>query len=137
MPQAHLVACPWCSRHVRVSESCCPFCGGRLSEMLRATPAPRAPTVRVSRAALYALGATTAGLVAACTTISPLYGGPPGPPYDGGERLDSGPSPNDGESPEDAGADTLGGALYGGPPRDSGEAESGSTPAYGAPPQDL
>ena len=31
MNKPHLVACPSCARHVRVSEVACPFCGAVLA----------------------------------------------------------------------------------------------------------
>src|SRR5450755_792933 len=56
MTHAHLRPCPDCARHVRVSEAGCPFCGGTLTESFRASPRPQAPAVRLTRAALFALG---------------------------------------------------------------------------------
>jgi hypothetical protein len=56
MSQSHLAACPCCARHVRVSESTCPFCRSALNEAFRATPAGQAPRGRLTRAALFALG---------------------------------------------------------------------------------
>ena len=64
---SHLVPCPECSRHVRVSESECPFCALPLD--LAGTPEPRLPGVRLSRAATLAFGATfaSATALAACS----------------------------------------------------------------------
>src|SRR5580658_775358 len=57
---APLRPCPGCSRHVRVSESACPFCAGKLDDAFRSIPSPRALAVgRLSRAALFALGASS------------------------------------------------------------------------------
>jgi len=80
---AILRPCPACSRHVRVSELACPFCSGPFDSAFGAGPAPRAPTVRLARAALFALGAGTAGLSTTCSSSS----GPVGPPFaeDGGD----------------------------------------------------
>src|ERR1700677_1330933 len=64
---AMLRACPSCSRHVRVSEPTCPFCGRDLDEAFRSAPSPRAPAARLSRAALFAVGA--AGWVAGSTSF--------------------------------------------------------------------
>ena len=62
--------CPACERHVRYSESECPFCG---VELAPATP-PRLPDVsRLSRSARVALGA------ALCATASACGGGQPEP----------------------------------------------------------
>jgi hypothetical protein len=61
-----LVACPACARHVRVNEPACPFCRVELPSSLREMTAPPPPSVRLSRAALYALraGALSATTVA-------------------------------------------------------------------------
>jgi len=86
----HLSACPACERHVRVSETTCPFCAATLSDAFRATPAPRRLATRLSRAALFALGTTGATAAAlACSDDSTetslenccpdAYGGPPIP----------------------------------------------------------
>jgi hypothetical protein len=119
----HLVPCPECSRHVRVSELQCPFCALPLD--LANTPAPQLPRGRLSRAATFAFGAT---LVSA-TAISAC----------GGDAEESGSS--------NAGAAgfNIGGAVasYGGPPMPVGGqfgvsgaqgfgAEGGIAPLYGA-----
>jgi hypothetical protein len=72
-----LRSCPACSRHVRLSELACPFCGLGLDEAFRVAPTQRAPSGRLSRAALVAFGAS--GLVAssACGTTAASN-----PPYD-------------------------------------------------------
>jgi hypothetical protein len=92
MPQAHLVACPACTRHVRVSESACPFCGNAFDATLRAIPRSRTPDLRLGRVALYALGAGTMTLAAACSSSSPtttaFYGVPPDAAF--GEPPDAG-----------------------------------------------
>ena len=66
MTTAHLRACPACRRHVRVTEPGCPFCGQALDPAFRATPAPVPLSVRLSRAALVAVGSGTFSLAAAC-----------------------------------------------------------------------
>jgi hypothetical protein len=48
-----LVPCTLCARHVRASETACPFCGGTLM-----APVPTSP-MALSRAALIFAGATT------------------------------------------------------------------------------
>lgn len=78
----HLVPCPECGRHVRVSESDCPFCALPLE--LAGTPEPRLPGARLSRAATLAFGATLASAtaLAACSDGGnapapvPVYGAP-------------------------------------------------------------
>jgi hypothetical protein len=61
-----LTPCPSCSRHVRVSDAACPFCGATVT-VAPPGPAP-APGLRgrLGRAALFAAGATLMGL-GACT----------------------------------------------------------------------
>ncbi len=58
-----LVCCTSCARHVKVSETACPFCGARRV---------------ISRAALVVMGAAA---IAACAKepagVIALYGGPP------------------------------------------------------------
>jgi hypothetical protein len=66
MSKSHLHACPACHRHVRVTELACPFCGGALDDSFHATPVPVPLTVRLSRAALWAIGTGTLSLAAAC-----------------------------------------------------------------------
>jgi hypothetical protein len=68
MTEARLRPCPSCARHARVSEPACPFCGARLGEGFRTFVAPKAPTLRLSRAAMFALGA--GGFVAAACSSS-------------------------------------------------------------------
>src|SRR5450432_2985721 len=62
----HLVPCPECSRHVRVSETECPFCALPLN--LAGTPEPQLPKTRLGRAATFAFGATlvSATALSAC-----------------------------------------------------------------------
>jgi len=73
-----LRACPGCSRHVRVSEPACPFCCRKLDDAFRLAPSPRGPAVgRLSRAALFALGAGGIAAGSACGGMSEQgYGGP-------------------------------------------------------------
>src|ERR1700733_11424777 len=81
MSRSHLAACPCCARHVRVSESACPFCRSALRDAFPATPTrePREPRARLTRAALFALGAGVV-LTPACSskssgsTVLPGYG---------------------------------------------------------------
>ena len=139
---AHLRACPACSRHVRVTEEACPFCGERLDAAFRATPAPPPIplplSVRLSRAALVALGTGTLSLAAACGAAT----AEPNPPVeDGGEgdtgasaardaseAFDAGIAPPDGVAPPppfDAGAFP--------PPVDASRPDVVIAPPYGAP----
>jgi hypothetical protein len=105
-----------------VSEESCPFCRATLDASFRASPAPRAPGARLTRAALFAFGTGTLALAPACSsTTSPdgtefsndAYGGPPIIEDDAG---DAGPATGD-----DAGDATfLADAAYGAAPTDSG-----------------
>ena len=71
-----LLPCPHCSRHHRVCEPVCPFCGG---ELPACTAAPRASALgRLNRATLFAAGAALLG-GASCDdhrSGSAHYGGP-------------------------------------------------------------
>jgi hypothetical protein len=120
----HLTPCTICSRHVRVSESACPFCGSALD--LSDVPPPVVPARRLGRAALFTFSATlAAGLAAAsCGSdddggggtggVSALYGMP-------GDSAVGGSSGSAGAAGE-AGATSSGGqagapnTLYGLPP---------------------
>jgi hypothetical protein len=120
--------CPRCSRHVKRGDGICPFCSATAS--LEIGP-PRTVAGRLSRAALYALGATVA-----C----------------GGEvsRPDAGPSYAEAgaEAEPDASMVTTGTPPYGGSPIEDvdatsivpGEAPDAaastliSAPPYGLPP---
>ena len=60
---AMLRVCPGCSRHVRVSEPACPFCGREFDDVSRAVASPRPPALRrLGRAAMFALSACSASL---------------------------------------------------------------------------
>ena len=47
-----LAPCPRCQRHVKISDTACPFCEAPLADL--AAPTRSAPTVRLGRAALFA-----------------------------------------------------------------------------------
>jgi hypothetical protein len=82
--KAPLVPCPDCARHVRVSETSCPFC--RAAHELGATPPPLLPAERLGRAGMLGfqsllragLVAATSSAIAACveTSATPVYGAP-------------------------------------------------------------
>jgi hypothetical protein len=127
MSQSHLVACPSCARHVRVSEQACPFCAASLSDALRASPVPQPPGTRLTRAALVAFGTGALAVASGCsdgsTNVVQFYGAPPIEATDGG----------------DAGAQ-QGEPAYGGAPidLDGGAApDTGVAPVYGASPSDA
>ena len=127
----HLVPCPECSRHVRVSELQCPFCALPLD--LASTPAPQLPRGRLSRAATFAFGAT---LVSA-TAISAC----------GGDAEESG-VPNAGAAGLASAGANVGGTVppYGSPPEPTGGqfgvagsqnmGDGGFVPLYGGAPDE-
>jgi hypothetical protein len=132
----HLVPCPECSRHVRVSETECPFCAVPLD--LAGTPAPQLPRGRLSRAATLAFGATlvSASALASCSSDSDTGTGTgnAGAPSTAGAA---------GAATAGAGGGTVG-AVYGAPAggelgvagADTGNAGrgGGAIPLYGAAP---
>lgn len=99
--------CPACSRHVRVTETSCTFCG----EALETVTLPKvAPPARLGRAALLAFGAAAAtATIAACTSGTG--------PIVADASVDDGGS--DAQVPETGGQDTGSIAKpYGAPPAD-------------------
>lgn len=114
--------CPECSRHVRLTDAACPFCG---SDAARPVPKqPRRSTQRVTRAALFFAGVLGASACGDDDTRT-IYGGPP---------------TSQGDEDDPGGAD-----IYGGPPADDpgeseeveeepvGDDEAMPVEAYGAP----
>lgn len=115
---AQLIPCPACQRHVRKTESVCPFCEAAVS--LAHLPGPILPSRRLGRAATFAFGATLVGVtsLAACSDDdsgpgTAMYGGPPAAGA-GGEAFEQG------------GAGAIGGA--------DAQPEGGLTAVYGSPP---
>ena len=106
-----LSPCPACQRHVRVTEEACPFCGAAIPRAAaRGTEAVARLRGRPSRAAIFAAGATLAGL-SACSSSTP-----------GG---DAGVSGAAGMSAGGQGGDAGGAAGAGG--RDGGSNDAVST----------
>lgn len=158
-----LVPCASCSRHVRVDENACPFCGRELGDAVLRAPAPRMPESRLGRAARFAFGAAVATTIAT-TGCSDRDDGGSGGGTDSGMTADSGGDTDGGGTTTDGGGTTTDGggttddagatddagtmddggmmALYGGPP-DAGPQDGGSMgldeggvmPLYGAPPE--
>jgi hypothetical protein len=60
-----LCPCPSCARHIRMVETACPFCRAALPDSFRFGPLPERQSRLLSRAALFALGASLIG-AAAC-----------------------------------------------------------------------
>lgn len=97
-----LAPCTGCGRHVRLDEASCPFCGEGVAER------PRVPSTRVgrlTRAAIFYLGASAA--VVGCDDPGPaaIYGGPPPPetiaqPYGAPADPPPEPPPDTPEEPE-------------------------------------
>jgi hypothetical protein len=120
---APLVPCPSCARHVRATESACPFCA--TARVPSAAPVTRTPGQRLSRAALFALGASAAAVAACSGSVTPLYGAP---------ASDSGALDGTSDAKPDEDVQNL--PPYGIPPMDAGNDGPVPVPAYGAPPPD-
>ena len=86
-----LEPCPSCHRHVRTSETVCPFCSAAIASAMASAPARVAPKGRLGRAALMSFGLTVGAAAAAAPLEScsddddakdvghnavPLYGAP-------------------------------------------------------------
>jgi len=150
----HLIACTGCDRHVRASESVCPFCGEALPVSRRGR-SPRLPTERLGRAATFVFGAAVATSAAIgcgdgtsdtdagpgggadsgfdAGSVAPPYGIPPEDSGPGDE--DAGPGGDDaGAGDEDAGpGDEDAGTDAG---VDAGFDAGNIAPPYGLPPDD-
>jgi len=137
----HLVPCPECHRHVRVSETECPFCGRSLD--LAGSPEPVLPRERLSRAATFAFSATLASAtaLAACSGTDapvPVYGGPPA--EGGAANVAGGAGTGAAGSSNGVGGAPV--AVYGAPAAGglgtgntgSNDAGGGPIPVYGAAP---
>jgi hypothetical protein len=146
----HLVPCPNCSRHVRVRERVCPFCGAPLPSALRAEPPPELPprrlgsvatvtyrasleTSRSPRRLSSSLGlAATLGLAACAGTSEPA------PEPDAGSETDSGNeaganSPDSGDDVDfEAGTPDSGSGVGGAANQDP--PDGGPVPIYKAVP---
>ena len=127
---SRLLPCPSCARHVRAFEAACPFCAATLPAFPAAAPVARTAGKRLSRAALFALGASAAA-IAACSSGSsvPMYGAPIAQDDAGRDPFEGIPQPVYGGAPFDSGEDApLVDAAYGGPPQDAatdGDASDG------------
>jgi len=123
-----LTPCPQCQRHVRKTETQCPFCEASIS--LAHVPEPVLPRKRLGRAATFAFGASVIGATAlvACGDgesqpggVVAVYGAPPGGSSFAGAPS-SGSSSGGSSNGGDAGAGT---AVYGAPAAGSGGDEPG------------
>lgn len=111
-----LLPCPSCARHVRRSETSCPFCACTLS-LAHAPPRPM-PTERLGRAALMAFTTLVASGSVGCTQTHETDGG-----------LDAHVEAFDAYRGSDSA--TYGGAVDIGPPPDVGR-DAGPTDAASA-----
>lgn len=158
---AHLLPCSGCARHVRASETACPFCGAAIT----ATAAPRVPSTRLGRAKTFAFGAVvaTSSIVGCSSSTTPgtdsgtrvdaqiadsggggsdtgtgTDSGSPGD--DAGSGTDSGTATDSGTGGTDSGTEPDAGIAppYGAPAFDAGQVDAGETvmPLYGGPPGD-
>lgn len=134
-----LVPCTSCERHIRISETACPFCVIGVPARRETT---RLPQTRLGRGARFAFGAAVALSINACggdddrpatdaavaDTGSAVDSGTDGGATDAGS-MDAGTTDAGGEDAgladagmtdagEDAGPDGGGGLLYGAPPPD-------------------
>ncbi len=97
--------CPACDRHVRHTESACPFCAAALTPDV--PEAPRVDGPRLSRSAMLLLG--SAALAEACRQpqVAAVYGAPP--PI----AVDAGATTTPRSPPDDPGSSAE---VYGAPP---------------------
>jgi len=151
MNKARLLACPACQRHVRSSEAVCPFCAASIPISFKDAPPPRAPTRRLSRAALYAFGATSLTLATACSgsvtdvedndasaDVAPDQGVGPTPSYGApGMPIEAGPPEPDGGVGPVYGAPADAEPPLDGPQGPDSGLEGGVGPVYGSPPHDA
>lgn len=117
---SQLEPCPHCQRHVRTTETSCPFCGAEVAALMRSLPPRPLPRTRLSRAALLAFGlGVAASSLSGCAEDSD----------DGRGRGDDSDDDDDGD--DDASTRDDGGRVtpvYGAPvqPRDGGADASNS-----------
>ena len=125
-----LVQCAGCGRHVRASESQCPFCGVTLESDLASRAVP-STSRRLGRGAMFVF-ATTVAIGACAPSPGPSDAAPPsegGVVQDGGGgmALYGAPVPTDGGTMESDSGGPI--AMYGGPP----PVDAGPGPDSGGP----
>ena len=138
-----LVPCPACARHIRGSETSCPFCDATTHGLIDS--APREPPRggrSLSRAAL-AL-ASIAAVTACGKTSSPADGGPPptmADPAPPGPNTETPSAPAYGGPPPmlttDAAAPSPRTTDGGAPPKPAPIMQNLPAPAYGGPPPKM
>jgi hypothetical protein len=138
--------CPSCSRHLRAVETTCPFCGHALPVGFADVPQPVFPKTRLTRAAIFALGAALGSAPACDGDLPTVDGAADGSGRDGskggsdgggsgGAGGDAGPS-DGGGSGGTASTDAAGdSASQDGSPADGNSGlDRGIAVMYGAPP---
>ncbi|HET6283691.1 MAG TPA: hypothetical protein VFH73_22235 [Polyangia bacterium] len=144
--KSQLRPCPSCARHARIVETVCPFCHAALPDSFGLAPFPDRSGRLLSRAALFALGASLMGAPAcdgdakgtdASTMDSKGSGGSGGGGTGGGTdaSVDRGSGGNaDGNGGSDGGGDSggSGGSDAAGDGADSAVDRGGPVVIYGA-----
>ncbi len=135
-----LVPCEVCSRHVRATETCCPFCDAK---RVAREVAPRRTANRVSRAALFAMGAAMA--IDGCgggggESVSAVYGGPPqeqpAPQETQGQEVEPGHEAPLDDPPSDETDDETESDATDPPPTEATDMDDGApVTLYGGPPR--
>jgi hypothetical protein len=126
-----LIACPGCARHVRRTETSCPFCHAALD--LTAVADRPVPRTRLSRSAAFAFGAALSTQLTGCPGSSGTDAGSPDVPEDARDVADTGAGPDDAPASVDAGAEDGGADAPA--PVDAGlDAGGGPAPLYGGAP---
>ena len=123
-----LIPCPGCSRHVRRSETSCPFCSASVRDAALGAPVRQLPAARLGRLALFTFAAASIG-TAACGGDEGEKG--PGTGGAGGAANGSGGA-STGGTQNAAGKPAAGGYNQGG----SAMALYGAAPHYGLPAPD-
>jgi len=121
----HLSPCPACSRHVRINETACPFCGVELD--LSRTPEPILPTRRLGRSATFAFSAT----LASAAVVTACGGESQGPSTDLGNPRFSGGSAGEFMRPLTGGTGTIYGLPGVGGSAGLGSGGTGGVPQVG------
>ncbi len=121
-----LKLCASCARHVRTTDTTCPFCNS-----VQSTAVPQ-PISRATRAAMVFGGATlvVAGVACGGNTDDGTKDASTSPTSTTTSTSTSTAAPAYGAPPQDAATDTGPVAMYGAPPPQDG----GAVPPYGAPP---
>ena len=125
MGTKRLLACPSCGRHVRIAELACPFCEAPLPLSFANAIIPQVasgapPGIRLSRGALFALGATSLTLAAACSHPEGVATADASAVTAEAAGRDQGVSSSSdaGQGLDDDDTDGAAVAVYGGPPPD-------------------